>query len=159
MARALQRTLQTFAKPWRRRRSMNVFRDETDLSVNPDLWHSITASLSKTDWLILIASPESAASKWVTREIRDASLDYKVISGAYKWRRKRTGDRRHLATARPYGIGQDIVGGDPAEKTDPNDKDDDADKNHAAKDGKQANEQRARLRHETSLLRPAPSGR
>src|SRR6476469_5726793 len=51
MARAMQRFLQSYAKPWWRRRSMDVFRDETDLSANPALWESIVAALSVSDWL------------------------------------------------------------------------------------------------------------
>lgn len=70
MARGLQNALQRFAKPWWRRRSISVFRDETDLSVNPALWDFIVANLAASDRLILIASPQAANSKWVKREVR-----------------------------------------------------------------------------------------
>ena len=70
MARQLQNSLQSFAKPWWRRRSLSVFRDETDLSVDPSLWNSIVTNLDSSDWLILIASPRAAQSKWVKREVR-----------------------------------------------------------------------------------------
>ena len=37
-APVLQRGLQHLAKPWNRRRAMEVFRDETSLAVSPGLW-------------------------------------------------------------------------------------------------------------------------
>ena len=37
LAPQLQRGLQRFAKSWRQRRALDVFRDRTGLSVNPDL--------------------------------------------------------------------------------------------------------------------------
>ena len=53
LAPAVQVALQQFAKPWYRLRAIRVFRDETNLSANPDLWGSI----------------EKALSKWVKKEI------------------------------------------------------------------------------------------
>ncbi len=48
---------------------MNVFRDETGLATNPDLWHSITDAMDQARFFILLASPEAAASEWVDKEI------------------------------------------------------------------------------------------
>jgi WD40 repeat protein len=70
LARGIQNGLQAFAKPWWRRRSMNVFRDETNLAANPDLWGSIIANLDAAAWFVLVSSPEAASSKWVKREVR-----------------------------------------------------------------------------------------
>ena len=56
-APVLQRGLQHLAKPWNRRRAMEVFRDESSLAVSPGLWRSITAALDASGWFILLASP------------------------------------------------------------------------------------------------------
>jgi hypothetical protein len=69
LAPALQRGLQRLAKPWNRRRALNIFRDETGLSTNPHLWSSVQAALDESEWFILLASPEAAASAWVNKEI------------------------------------------------------------------------------------------
>src|SRR5439155_8126078 len=58
------------AKPWYRGRALRVFRDETALSANPHLWASIETALDESDWFVLLASPEAAASEWVDRELR-----------------------------------------------------------------------------------------
>jgi WD40 repeat protein len=69
LAPRLQAALQTFAKPWWKRRAVRVFRDQSSLSANPHLWSSITAALDASDWFILLTSPEAAASIWVDREV------------------------------------------------------------------------------------------
>ena len=69
LAPAIQSGLQRFAKPWYRRRSIHVFRDQASLSTNPALWSSIERALSDTEFFILLAAPESVASAWVDREI------------------------------------------------------------------------------------------
>jgi WD40 repeat protein len=70
LAPALQRALQRFAKPWYRARALRIFRDEASLSANPALWPAIAAALDDSGHFILLASPQAAASPWVTREIR-----------------------------------------------------------------------------------------
>lgn len=69
LAPALQSGLQRFAKPWYRLRALHIFRDQTNLSLNPSLWSSIQAALDQSEWFIVLGSPEAAASKWVDREI------------------------------------------------------------------------------------------
>ena len=68
-APVLQRGLQQLAKPWNRRRAMEVFRDQTSLAVSPGLWPSIRAALDASHWFILLASPEAARSHWVGEEV------------------------------------------------------------------------------------------
>jgi hypothetical protein len=68
LAVALQRELERFAKPWHLRRALRVFRDDTNLAANPDLWHAIVTALDSSDIFILLASPEAARSEWVDRE-------------------------------------------------------------------------------------------
>jgi WD40 repeat protein len=69
LAPALQSGLQRLAKPWYRLRALRVFRDETGLATNPQLWSSIEAALDESEWFVLLASPESATSPWVEKEI------------------------------------------------------------------------------------------
>ena len=69
LAPVLQRGLQRLAKPWNRRRAMEVFRDESSLAVSPGLWPSICAALDASRWFVVLASPEAARSDWVGKEI------------------------------------------------------------------------------------------
>ena len=69
-APVLQRGLQHLAKPWNRRRVMEVFRDDSSLAASPGLWPSIRAALDASRWLVLLASPVAAWSDWVSEEIR-----------------------------------------------------------------------------------------
>lgn len=70
LAPALQQGLQTLARPWNRRRALEVFRDQTGLAVSPGLWSSIQSALDQSEHFVLLASPEAAASPWVDREIK-----------------------------------------------------------------------------------------
>ncbi|RDH79454.1 TIR domain-containing protein [Mycolicibacterium moriokaense] len=69
LAPALQKALQRLAKPWYRRRSLEIFRDETGLSVDPHLWGAIVKALDDAEWFVLLTSPLAARSEWVNREI------------------------------------------------------------------------------------------
>jgi hypothetical protein len=57
IAAAIQAGLQQFAKPWLKRRALNVFRDQTNLAASPGLWPSIEAALQESEWFVLMASP------------------------------------------------------------------------------------------------------
>ncbi len=67
-AAALQSALDRFAKPWYKLRALHIFRDQTNLAVNPGLWSSIRDALDQSLFYILLASPEAAASPWVAKE-------------------------------------------------------------------------------------------
>src|SRR5882757_6805978 len=69
IAAALQRAVQTLGKPWYRRRALRIFRDDTSLSATPHLWPTIEQALGESRFLILLASPEAAASQWVNKEV------------------------------------------------------------------------------------------
>src|SRR5437764_301817 len=69
IAAALQSVIQTLGKPWYRRRALRVFRDDTGLSATPSLWPTLEQALAQSGYLILLASPEAAASPWVNKEI------------------------------------------------------------------------------------------
>ncbi len=71
---------------------MRVFRDDANLDANPDLWGNIAAAIEASSTVVLLASPASAASSWVQREIdhfqekADAgALLVIVIDGAHPW--------------------------------------------------------------------------
>jgi hypothetical protein len=68
LAAALQSSLHSFAKPWYKLRALHIFRDQTNLAVNPALWSSIREALDQSLFFILLASPEAAASPWVRKE-------------------------------------------------------------------------------------------
>src|SRR5215469_2663680 len=61
--------MQRLGKPWYRRRALRLFRDDTSLSASPHLWPSIERALGRSRFLILLASPEAAASPWVNKEV------------------------------------------------------------------------------------------
>ena len=70
LAASLQSSLTRFAKPWYRLRTMRIFRDQTSLSANPALWHSIEQALGEAEYFLLLASPLSAKSTWVQQEVQ-----------------------------------------------------------------------------------------
>jgi WD40 repeat protein len=69
LAASLQLSLSRFAKPWYRLRTMRVFQDKSSLSANPALWDSIEQALGQAEHFLLLASPASAKSVWVHKEV------------------------------------------------------------------------------------------
>ncbi|MET8335715.1 WD40 repeat domain-containing protein [Streptosporangium canum] len=69
LAPAVQEGLGRLAKPWNRRRALNAFRAASGLAVTPDLWNDIRTALDSSAWLVIMASPEAAASEGVGKEI------------------------------------------------------------------------------------------
>ena len=69
LAAALQRALHRLARPWYQLRALRIFRDKTNLSATPHLWGSIEQALAQSEFLLLLASPTAARSKWVGKEI------------------------------------------------------------------------------------------
>lgn len=69
LASSIQNRVQKFGKSWYQRRRARIFRDESNLSANPDLWGRIELALADSGFLILLASTASAKSEWVTKEI------------------------------------------------------------------------------------------
>lgn len=68
-ARTFQSDLERFGGrfPWSR--TLQIYRDETNLAATPDLWATIEDALDRSRRLILFASPGSAGSAWVPREV------------------------------------------------------------------------------------------
>jgi WD40 repeat protein len=69
LAKALHAELEKFARPWYKPRVLRIFRDETNLSMTPNGWSTIQEALEKSGWFVLMASPTSAASGWVAKEV------------------------------------------------------------------------------------------
>ncbi|MGM1059571.1 toll/interleukin-1 receptor domain-containing protein [Saccharothrix sp. Mg75] len=69
VAKALQRTLHRLGRRWYRMSALRVFRDDTALAAAPNLWTAIERALLRSRTFVLLASPESAASTWVGKEV------------------------------------------------------------------------------------------
>jgi len=65
----LQRAIEKQPRRWYRLPMLRVFLDSSGISVGPRLWQKIESGLAKSKWLVVIASPDAAASIWVDREI------------------------------------------------------------------------------------------
>ena len=70
LAAALERGLEHFAKPLFRLRAIDVFRDKTGLAASPGLLSALESHLTGSRWFIYLASPDSAASPWCTKELQ-----------------------------------------------------------------------------------------
>ena len=76
-AQWLQAAMETYRPPTSLRRAhptaarrLRVFRDDTETSASPSLSATIEEALAASRYLIVVASPRSAASEWVDREVR-----------------------------------------------------------------------------------------
>ena len=77
IAAKLHRKLETYRLPARLRhegeasydRLVPIFRDREDLPAADDLSESVKAALDVSDTLVVLCSPDAAASQWVNREI------------------------------------------------------------------------------------------
>lgn len=69
LAAAIQSGLHRLAKPFYRRRALNVFRDKTGLAASPALWPAIQSALERSEHFILLASPDAVQSDWVRKEL------------------------------------------------------------------------------------------
>ncbi|MFS8104774.1 hypothetical protein LFM09_47500 [Lentzea alba] len=92
LAPAVQSGLSRLAKPWYRPHALSIFRDQTGLEASPGLGAAIEAALRKSRFFILMASPESAKSIWVGREVQywrenreQATFLIVLTSGTINW--------------------------------------------------------------------------
>jgi WD40 repeat protein len=69
LAIAIERVLSSLARPWYRRRALRIFRDDSQLGAGPPLYSSLERALGASRYFVLLASPESAASRWVAEEV------------------------------------------------------------------------------------------
>jgi WD40 repeat protein len=66
---AIQKGLHQIGRRVGQLRALRVFRDDTNLTANPDLWGKITAALDSSRFMIVVLSPQAAASRWVNEEV------------------------------------------------------------------------------------------
>jgi hypothetical protein len=70
IAPAIQKAIENIGKPWYKfARNLTVFRDETNLAASPQLWDSIQDALEHSEYFILLASPQTAKSYWINKEV------------------------------------------------------------------------------------------
>ncbi|WP_285472904.1 TIR domain-containing protein [Actinoplanes sp. NBRC 101535] len=115
-AEELRRGLHGFARPWFRMRALRVFLDAASLSASPDLERDLQRCLDRSRFLIVLASPASARSRWVAKEIEywlaTRSPDHIVLV--------RTGGTLHWADGRftaSDAVSPALAGAFPAEPT------------------------------------------
>ncbi|MGX9884488.1 toll/interleukin-1 receptor domain-containing protein [Streptomyces sp. NPDC002276] len=104
----LQRVIEKQSRPWYKPPRIRVFLDESGVSIGPQLWAKIESGLARSDWLVVMASPESKASAWVDREI-EWWLEHKgfdsilliVTAGQLVWDEQRANWDLELSTALP----------------------------------------------------------
>ncbi|HMS15727.1 MAG TPA: TIR domain-containing protein [Planctomycetota bacterium] len=65
LQRDVQRFGRGFLSPW----SLRIFRDGSDLTSHPGLWPELQQRLQQSEYLIYLATPEAASSKWIRREL------------------------------------------------------------------------------------------
>jgi WD40 repeat protein len=68
LAPRLRAGLQAFARPWNQLRALRVFVDDASLSANPGLWPAIEQAIDASEFLLLLASPDAASSRYVAKE-------------------------------------------------------------------------------------------
>jgi WD40 repeat protein len=66
---AIQKGLHQIGRRVGQLRALRVFRDDTNLTANPNLWGKITEALDSSRFMIVVLSPQSAASHWVNEEV------------------------------------------------------------------------------------------
>src|ERR1700722_957585 len=69
VASGIQEGLHQIGRRLGQLRALRVFRDDTNLEVNPDLWGEITKALDRARFLVVVLSPGAAASHWVNQEV------------------------------------------------------------------------------------------
>jgi WD40 repeat protein len=65
----IQKALHRIGRRMGQLRALRVFRDDTDLMANPDLWGRIVDGLNRSRYLIVTLSPQAAQSLWVNKEV------------------------------------------------------------------------------------------
>jgi WD40 repeat protein len=66
---AVRDVLHALAKPWYRLRALSVFLDRSSLAAGESLNRAVENALGSAEFMILLASPEAAHSKWVQHEV------------------------------------------------------------------------------------------
>src|SRR4051812_11968296 len=73
----LHRSLETYRTPLRLRQTgvppklRKVFRDEDELAASADLGRSVREALALSDFLVVVCSRQTPASRWVNEEVAE----------------------------------------------------------------------------------------
>ncbi|MDQ8707157.1 TIR domain-containing protein [Streptomyces sp. LHD-70] len=104
----LQRAIEKQSRPWYKPPRIRAFLDASGVSIGPQLWGKIESGLARSEWLVVMASPESRDSSWVDREIewwlKHRSVDtilLVVTAGQLVWDEQRGDWDAELSTALP----------------------------------------------------------
>lgn len=113
LARAVQRGLHGFARPWNRLRAMRTYRDETNVRASANLWAEIETALRASRCFVLLASPEAVESPWVRKELEwwltergSKGLFLCLVGGSIEFK----SDSLTIDTNRTNSLPADIVG-------------------------------------------------
>lgn len=103
VAAAIQAGLHRFARGWMQVRALRVFRDKSTLAASAGLWAALRDALRNSQFLVLIASPQAAASAGVARELEwwcadrpasnilivvaDGNVAWDAAAGDFDWAR------------------------------------------------------------------------
>jgi hypothetical protein len=69
VAAAIQKGLHKIGRRLGQLYASRVFRDNTDLSANPNLWGKVTEAMQQSRHLIVVLSHGAAESDWVNKEV------------------------------------------------------------------------------------------
>ena len=117
LARAIHDAFHRLAKPWNKRRALNVFMDETEMSANANLLGHLRAEIMESEFFLLLASPESAASEWVKAEIEfwlknkpAENIIIALTKGAIVWDSQTADFDWNETTALPFVLKKQFLG-------------------------------------------------
>ena len=69
LAVTLKNALKKFAKPWGMRSKLRIYRDTSSQDLTSDLMRDVKQAMDASNYFILMASPGSKQSDWVTEEV------------------------------------------------------------------------------------------
>ena len=69
VAAGIQKAMHHIGRRVGQLRALRVFRDSTDLTASPNLWGKVRDAMDRCRYLIVVLSPQAAASHWVDREV------------------------------------------------------------------------------------------
>jgi hypothetical protein len=117
IASSIHKGLEKYAKEKNNIRALRIFLDSSSLTVNDDLSESIKSALNKANYFILLASPESANSRWVKQELEyfyglkgnTKNILIILISGEILWDADANNFEKTITTAIPVAYEQIFI--------------------------------------------------
>jgi len=109
-------------------RAIDIFRDKTSLHVTSELWPEIQKAIAQTEFFIVMASPQSAKSPWVQKEVHewltlkqetpanllivltDGSLEWNNAANDFDWERSDALPQNLRGKLKRYRTSQTCVG-------------------------------------------------